>query len=40
MGKRKNIYLEEKHIEWIDEEALNFSKWVRQKIEEEMKTGE
>jgi len=32
----KHIKIDEKHEEWIDKEALNFSKWVRRKIEEEM----
>lgn len=34
--KTKLISLEEKHFEWIEENCLNFSRWVRKRIDEEM----
>lgn len=35
-----NITIDEEHKEWIDEKAINLSKFVRNKIEEEMKKYE
>lgn len=32
----RNVLIEQKHLNWIEEESLNFSKWVRKKIDEEM----
>lgn len=32
----KHITVGEKHEEWIEKKAINLSKWVRKKIEEEM----
>lgn len=33
---KKTILIEEKHAKWIEENSINFSKWIRKKIEEEM----
>jgi len=34
--KHKHITIKEEEAEWIDENAINLSKFVRQKIREEM----
>lgn len=33
---RKTVNLEEKHIDWLEDQPINFSAWVRAKINEEM----
>jgi len=36
MGKSRTVWLEDRHIEWIEENSINFSKWVRKKLDDEM----
>ncbi len=35
--KRINVTIKEKHYKWIKHKHLNFSSWIREKIDEEMK---
>jgi len=35
--RTKLVSLEEKHFKWIEKKCLNFSAWVRMKLDEEMK---
>jgi len=37
---RKQITIREDQDSWIDKEAINLSKFVRQKIDEEMKRSQ
>ena len=36
----KTIRLEKYHIEWIDKKMINLSKYVRRKIDEDIKRDE
>ena len=33
----KSVKITEEQREWIEENAINFSKWVRMKLEDEIK---
>jgi hypothetical protein len=33
----KSVKIKQEHEDWVEENAINFSKWVRQRLEEEIK---
>ena len=37
---RRSVGLDDRHINWIDNNAINFSKWVRQQIDAELDKAE
>lgn len=38
--RTRSVTLNEEHIDWIEDNAINFSKWVRQQIDAELDTTE
>jgi len=34
--RKKSVDITEEHEEWLEENAINFSKWVRGQLDEEM----
>lgn len=40
MAESRGVNLYQKHIEWIEENSINFSKWARKKIDQEIEGEE
>lgn len=34
---KKTVDIKESHENWIEENAINFSKWVRKRLDEELR---
>lgn len=39
-GTTRTMMLEQKHVNWINDNSINFSDWVRKRIDEVMVEGE
>jgi len=40
MAESRGVNLEQRHLNWIEENSLNFSDWVRKQIDQELEGGE
>lgn len=40
MAESRGVNLEQRHLDWIEENSLNFSDWVRKQIDQELEGEE
>lgn len=36
MARKTTVYLERRHYEWLERNAVNFSRWIRDKVDTEI----